>query len=261
MPVTPFQAKIAGLLAVNRNEGSYLAGGAALHFEPNSIRYSQDLNYFHASEIKVAEAYAADFELLVKEGIEVQIEMRQPGYIRVIARSGKDATKIEWAHDSAWRFMPTQYVEGRGFTLHPIDLAINKVLALAGRDEPRDYLDVMHAHSHILPVPGMIWAACGKDPGFTPHSLLELLQRKGKYRDEDFNRLRLNKKIDLQDMKTLWLEVLDRSQQVCNYLPAAEVGCLYYDQSKQGFIVPDKDRSDSVVLHYGRDGGILPRIN
>lgn len=261
MPVTPFQAKIAGLLAVNRSEESYLAGGAALHFEPNSLRYSQDLDYFHDSEIRVSEAYAADYELLVKDGIGVQIEMRQPGYIRIVARSGNDATKIEWAHDSAWRFMPTLYVADRGFTLHPIDLAINKVLALAGRDEPRDYLDVMHAHAQILPLPGMIWAACGKDHGFTPHSLLELLQRKGKYRDEDFNRLRLNKKIDLQEMKTLWLKVLDDSHRVCNDLPAAEVGCLYYDKSKQDFVVPDKDRSDRVVVHYGRDGGILPRIS
>jgi hypothetical protein len=27
--------------------------------------------------------------------------------------------------------------------LHPIDLAVNKLLALAGRDEARDFLDIL----------------------------------------------------------------------------------------------------------------------
>ncbi len=114
--------------------------------------------------------------------------MRQPGYIRVIARQAQNATKIEWAHDSAWRFMPTQFMEDRGYCLHPIDLAINKVLALAGRDEAGDFLDVLHAHHQILGLPGLVWAACRKDPDFSPGSLLELLQRKGKYQPSDFTK-------------------------------------------------------------------------
>ncbi len=73
--------------------------------------------------------------------------------------------------------MPTFFIANRGFTMHPIDLSINKVLALAGRDEARDYLDVLTAHEKILPLAGLVWAACGKDPGFSPDSLLELLRR------------------------------------------------------------------------------------
>lgn len=260
MPVTAFQEKIAKLLSVNRNPQSYLAGGAALHFEPNSIRYSQDLDYFHDTEVKVAEAFAADSKLLEQEGIAVNIEMHQPGYIRIIAKSGSDATKIEWAHDSAWRFMPTQLIEGRGYTLHPIDLAINKVLALAGRDEPRDYLDVLHAHEQILPLPALVWAACGKDPGFTPNSLFELLQRKGKYREADFKRLHLNLTIDLQQMKTDWLNMLEQSLDVINYLPADEVGCLYYNKVTSQFVLPKQSRGKDVIPHYGKDGGVLPVV-
>jgi len=269
MPVTKFQAKIARLLAVNRSADSYLAGGAALHFEPNSIRYSQDLDYFHDSEGRVAKAYEADQKLLLAEGIDVSVEMHQPGYIRVIARKGKDATKIEWAHDSAWRFMPTYLVEDRGFCLHPIDLAINKVLALAGRDEPRDFLDVLHAHRNILALPGLVWAACGKDQGFNPNSLLELLQRKGKYQAADFQRLRLNIEIDLQKMKQEWLAALEQTRFVIDYLPTSEVGCLYYSLATKTFVIPDRDRSAPgvapagapVIPHYATDGGILPKIH
>lgn len=47
------------------------------------------------------------------------------------------ATKVEWARDSAWRFMPTVRDERVGWVLHPVDLAVNKIIALAGRDEAR----------------------------------------------------------------------------------------------------------------------------
>ncbi len=260
MPLTPFQSEIAKLLSVNRTFDSYLAGGAAIHFEPNSIRYSQDLDYFHDSERRVAEAFAADQELLLAQGISVQGEMRQPGYIRVIARRGIEATKIEWAHDSAWRFLPTYFKEGIGFTLDPIDLAINKLLALAGRDEARDYLDVIHAIDNILPLAGLVWAACGKDPGFTPNSLLELLRRKGKYQPSDFKRLQLKHPIDLTALKPKWLNELSSTESTIAKLPADEVGALYFDHHKKAFVLPSSPRPTHVVVHYATDCGILPRL-
>lgn len=260
MPVTPFQSEIAKILSVNRSPSSYLAGGAALHFEPNSIRYSQDLDYFHDSEKRVLEAFEVDREVLTRHGIDIKQELNHPGYIRVIAKKGEDSTKIEWAHDSAWRFMPVKFYEGRGFCLDPVDLAINKILALAGRDEPRDFLDVMHADEKILAIPALIWAACGKDPGFSPDSLLELLQRKGKYRENDFERLRLNTKIDLFNMKERWLSAMQNSKLVFKRLSPDEVGCLYYDLKGKKFIVPSDTIDESVVPHYATEGGVLPKI-
>ncbi len=60
MPLTSFQTDLATLLAQNRTPDSYLAGGAALHFAPNSKRYSNDLDYFHDSVERVASAFADD---------------------------------------------------------------------------------------------------------------------------------------------------------------------------------------------------------
>ena len=37
-----------------------------------------------------------------------------------------------------------------GYMLHPIDLAVNKLLALVGRDEPRDFLDTLYVHHTVL---------------------------------------------------------------------------------------------------------------
>jgi predicted nucleotidyltransferase component of viral defense system len=260
VPVTTFQAKVAKLLSANKSHDSYLAGGAALHFEPNSIRYSQDLDYFHDTDQRVAESFALDREVLINNQIKVEVQMHQPGYIRALVRSDIDSTKIEWAHDSAWRFMPTYFIEDRGYVLHPVDLAVNKVLALAGRDEPRDYLDVLHAHDTILPLAGLIWAACGKDPGFTPDSLLELIQRKGKYREEDFRRLHLNFEINLVSFKNKWILMLKNARKAIDDLPYDEVGCMYYDTNNQKFILPPTKRSKAIVPHFATIGGILPRI-
>jgi len=265
MPLTKFQSEVAKLLAINRSEDSHLAGGAALHFKPDSIRYSLDLDYFHDSEARVASAFEKDRKLLISSGFQCEIEMNQPGYIRCLVRKNKNETKnetkVEWAHDSSWRFMPVQLSKEAGYILHPIDLAINKILALAGRDEPRDYLDVLYTHENILPLGAQCWAACGKDPGFSPLSLLELLKRRGKYRPEDFNYMHLQIKIDVQELKQKWLKALADAEHFVRAAPPAEVGCLYYSKSEKTFVAPSflKAKVD-IIPHYGRPGGVLPAV-
>ena len=262
MPLTPYQRELALLLSGNRTPDSYLAGGAALHLEPNSKRYSNDLDYFHDSEERVASAFAIDRALLEKEGYRLEMLLNQPGYIRTVVERDGQQTKVEWAHDSAWRFLPPVKNEITGYQLHAVDLAINKVLALAGRDEARDFLDVLEANDSILPLGALCWAAAGKDPGFTPLSLLDLLRRRGKYRQEDFARLSLNVPIDLVALKSKWLAVLAEAERFVRSRPADEIGCLYYSRSRQTFVA-DFDAAEvgtEVSVHYGRPGGVLPRV-
>jgi hypothetical protein len=258
VPLTDFQVSLVRLLSANRTFDSYLAGGAAILIEPNTTRFSRDLDYFHDSEARVAEAFAADRNLLETSGYTLDIDLNQPGYIRAIACKGGDATKVEWARDSAWRFMPTVRDERVGFVLHPADLAVNKVLALAGRDEPRDVLDTLHLHRRVLGLGALCWAACGKDPGFTPLSLLELLRRRGRIHTEDLERLDLAQPIDLHQVKRAWLDALDSVEPFVASRPADEIGCLYYSAAKRAFVDP-REASDAVP-HFGRPGGVLPRI-
>ena len=138
VPLTGFQRELLALLAKTRSPDSYLAGGAALHFSPNSTRYSDHLDFFHDSSERVASAFAEDSASLEEAGCRLELEISQPGFIRATVRRGEDATRIDWAHESAWRFMPPVRDSLGGYLLHEIDLAINKTLALAGRDEPRE---------------------------------------------------------------------------------------------------------------------------
>jgi hypothetical protein len=258
MPLTGFQRDVATLLAANRTEDSYLAGGAALHIEPNSQRFSNDLDYFHDSTERVASAFEKDRTTLLEAGFSVDIEMNQRGFIRAVVSKNGGSTKVEWAHDSAWRYMPPIKTAQVGVQLHPIDLAVNKILALAGRDEPRDFLDIMYIHDEILPLGALVWAAVGKDPGFTPLSLLEIIRRRGKYRPEDFTRLHLARPVDLVSLKTRWLAALEQCEAFISARTATEAGCLYYSREKDSFVMPAK--GEEAVPHYGRPGGVIPSI-
>ena len=263
VPLTEFQRALLADLAATPNDDRYLAGGAAMHFAPNSTRYSDDLDFFHDSEARVAAAFAADRSRLEELGYGVRIELSLPGFVRATVARGADATRVDWAHDSAWRFMPLVRDPLGGLLLHPVDLAVNKVLALAGRDEPRDFVDILFVHRRVLPLGGLCWAAPGKDPGFTPLSLLELLKRRGKYHLEDFARLQLAEPWDLVQAKETWLAALAAADSFVRSRPPEELGCLYYSHKKQAFVVPRPGvalAADGASLHFGTPGGVLPRL-
>jgi hypothetical protein len=258
VPLTDFQSSLAARLSANRTFDSYLAGGAAILIEPNTTRYSNDLDYFHDSERRVAEAFAADRALLEIGGYALRVDVSYPGYVRAVVSHGDHSTKVEWAHDSSWRFLPTVRHERFGFVLHPVDLAVNKVLALAGRDEPRDLLDTLYQHRQVLCLGALCWAACGKDPGFTPLSLLDLLRRRGRVREEDLARLALAVPIELPELKGEWLAALESVEEFVSSRPGEEIGCLYYSASRRAFV--DPRQTCDAVAHYGRPGGVLPAI-
>ena len=263
MPLSPFQRKLLATLASKPNSDRYLAGGAAMHFSPQSTRYSDDLDFFHDSEERVAAAFGQDRATLASEGYEVDVDFALPGFVRAVVTKGGDGTRVDWAHDSAWRFMPLVRDPLGGLLLHPIDLAVNKVLALAGRDEPRDFVDILFVHDTVLRLAGLAWAAVGKDPGLSPLSLLELLKRHGRYRPEDFSRLHLAEPFDVASSRKEWLAALDEAERFARERPPEESGCLYYSSDRRGFVIPDPDlglAEQRVVPHFGQPGGVLPRV-
>lgn len=134
MPLTPIQNDVLATIWENRAETSHLAGASAIQASPKSMRYSGDLDLFHDNESEVAEAFAKDRTALEAADFEISVLLSQPGFIRARIFKAGESVLIDWAHDSAWRFMPTIALEGIGHVLHPVDLAVNKVLALGGRD-------------------------------------------------------------------------------------------------------------------------------
>jgi hypothetical protein len=264
VPLTDFQGRLLAELARGQDESKgYLAGGAALHFAPNSSRYSRDLDFFHDSVERVASAFASDRARLESAGYAIVLLLSQPGFVRAMVSRGQESTRVDWAHDSAWRFMPLVRDPKGGLLLHPTDLAINKLLALVGRDEPRDFVDILFVHRGILPLGALCWAAVGKDPGFTPRSLLELLKRRGRYRPEDFARLDLVEPFDLHDAKSQWRAALDEAEQFIQRQAPEQIGCLYWSGTAKTFVMPSAEAQSSadLVPHFGTPGGVLPRVS
>jgi hypothetical protein len=101
----------------------------------------------------------------------------RPSYVQAEVRRGEDAVVVEWARDSAYRFFPLVEHADFGLALHPFDLATNKVLALVGRLEPRDFVDTLTCDRQLQPLGYLAWAASGKDPGFGPAAILERAAR------------------------------------------------------------------------------------
>ncbi len=207
----------------------------------------------------MAQAFAADRQILAGAGFSIEPTLSQPGFVRAVVTRENEGTKVEWAHDSAWRFLPPIQDAEVGYRLHPLDLAVNKVLALAGRDEPRDFLDAIYVHREHLSLGALCWAAVGKDPGFSPELLVEMLARKGRYQPEDFEPLRVTKKPNLAELKRIWIEAIAAARQLIQMLPPEDAGCLYFEAATGKFVTPAGDLS-GLVRHRGVRGGVLPTI-
>ncbi len=185
----------------NRSPDSYLAGATVIHRQADTPRFSQDLDFFHDLADSIAQCAEQDAATLRQAGYEVEWLLRTPTFHRAVVTAGQQQLKIEWAQDSAFRFFPVQKDERFGYCLHDADAAINKVLALAGRAEIRDFVDVLHLHDTTLSLGAMAWAACGKDPGFTPEFLLDHAARHVAYTQADLDRLSLREPLELKTLK------------------------------------------------------------
>lgn len=262
MPISDVQAEVLRLIAVNRSPESYLAGATVIHRAADAPRFSQNLDFFHDVADSIAQSAGQDAATLQQADYEVLWLLRTTTFHRAVVTAGKQQLKIEWAQDSAFRFFPVQKDERFGYRLHDADAAVNKVLALAGRDEIRDFVDVLHLHKTYLSLGALAWAACGKDPGFTPEFLLSHAGRHTAYTQTDLDRLSLRLPLDLRSLKKSWFEALNEARILIPALPPDEIGCLYLGRN-QIPATPDTvaDTFRTLTRHKGRIRGAWPVVS
>lgn len=262
MPLTEFQKRVARLLAKNRNPESHLAGGAVIQRGPDGLRFSDDLDIFHDVAAIVAASADADAKVLQEAGFSVVWLHRGEGFIKALVSQDSDQLRLDWTNDSAFRFFPAQPDEDFGYCLHLADLATNKVLALAGRSEIRDFLDILYLDRTYLSLGAIMWAACGKDEGYTPALLLDQTNRHARYQEDDLKGERLTRPVDLQELKKHWLIAREHAERLFTRLPAVELGCLYLDPNHRP-VTPDPDHPDFLQLtrHRGSIRGAWPQIS
>ena len=261
MPLDDLQKAVFAALRARRHPDSHVGGAAALNRDDASPRYSDDIDLFHDVVALVAANAGADATVLAASGFRLSWQVRNPGFQRAqVERDGR-SLRIEWVYDSAFRFFPGQPDPILGFRLHDADLAVNKVLAGAGRLAIRDFIDLGHLHDNYLHLGALAWAARGKDAGMSPLLVLNELSRHAHYRQEDLIEVRLREPVSLPELKIRWLEMLRAARRLVETLPAAEVGCLYLDSLGRP-VTPDPENETfgGLERHFGTLRGSWPRV-
>jgi len=267
MSLTDYQRRICRLLAANRIRigESYVAGGAALNEILRSPRQSHDLDLFHDTDEALAASWDSDRRLLLEEGYAVEVLRERPTFIEARVGRGEDRTVVQWARDSAYRFFPLLEHPDFGLTLHPFDHATNKVLALAGRLEPRDWVDAIRSAEEIQPLGLLIWAASGKDPGLSPPMILSEARR-ARYSAVEIGELAfLGKPPDAAALSRRWAAMVSEARTAVDILPAERVGTCILDRGGNLFRAdPGALRSalegGGISFHEGSIGGAFPRF-
>ena len=152
-----------------------------------------------------------------------------------------------------------------GLTLHPLDLATNKALALVGRLEPLDWVDMPECHSRLQPLGFLLWAACGKDPGYTPDFLITLATRQ-RYAQAELDLLAFDGPApDAAALSLRWKCAISEARELIAALPPEKVGCCVLAPSGTPFLGSmDELRTalaqNSLLFHPGQIGGVWPSI-
>ena len=242
-----------------------MAGGAALNELIAGQRISRDIDLFHDTDEAVAASWDADRRLLEHHGFQVHVVRERSSYVEAEVRAGGESVLVEWARDSAYRFFPLVRHDELGLSLHPFDLATNKVLALVGRLEVRDWIDVIHCAEHLQPLGYLAWAASGKDPGFGPAAILEQAARSHYSVDEVAALSFAGTPPEAADLSRRWRTLLDAARDSVRVLPVEEIGTCVLTRRGELFRGDAEHATRALthgdlLFHAGRVKGAFPRI-
>lgn len=266
MPVTNFQREVLGVLAGLRSPTSHFAGSLPLHISVESSRFSHDFNIFHDAERELALASVADVAALERNGYTVEKGDWTSSFRRIRIWRDQEKLDVDYAFDSAMRFFPAQPDTELGWKLHAFDLATNKSLALAARAETRDLVDIVE-WSRRFSLAAIVWAACGKDPGYNPIMLLGWMRRFAKIRPEQLREIAA-RHIDPVELKSEWLEMAVVADETLTALadaqPDVPIGVIF--TRDDGLPVwpddPTKPLAEQgLQIHHPTLGGCWPRVS
>jgi hypothetical protein len=267
MALTSLQRHVCLLLADQRKRSgeSYVAGGVALNEVVAGARRSRDIDLFHDTQAALVATWASDRRTLEATGLRVETVRELPGFVEARVSDVTETVLVQWAQDSAFRFFPLVEHEMFGLTLHPLDLATNKLLAIVGRREARDWVDVVKCHDEIQPLGYLAWAAAGKDPGFSPLRIVEECARV-RYVQSEIDGLDFDGPVPRAgDLSARWHAAIADAREVVRALPADEAGKCVLD--REGRLekappgsLPGELSGGRVVFHEGRIRGAFPEL-
>jgi hypothetical protein len=181
--LSPLQEQVAAIIAgLEEAEGFALAGGAALIARGEIDRRTRDLDFFGLTSDAVDRLVPAAERALRTAGLDVERIQVDAGFARLIVAGADDRTELDLAADA--RLFPAEPGEPAP-TLRGEELGVDKVLALFGRAEARDFVDLM-AVEPGYGLDRLCQLAAQKDRGFTLTVFADMLGRFSRLRREEF---------------------------------------------------------------------------
>ena len=204
--LTPLQEQVASIVAgLAEAEGFALAGGAALIARGEIHRETRDLDFFGLTPDDVDRLVPAVDRALREAGLLVRHVQVSPGFARLIVERGDDSTELDLGADA--RLFPAE-PRRPAPTLSGEELAVDKVLAVFGRAEARDFVDLAAIEARYG-LDRLFALAAEKDNGFTPEMFAEMAGRFSRLRPEEFG-------LDRQQYDQLERKVLEWQERARN---------------------------------------------
>lgn len=229
-------------------------------------RISRDVDLFHDSDVALTETFRDDRITLERAGISVEVRREVKAFVEASVTKGGARLLIQWMRDSAYRFFPLIEDELLGLTMHPLDLATNKILALVGRLEPRDWIDAVSCHSQLQRLGYLVWAACGKDEGYGPGMMLEGASRQ-RYNQTELNLLEFDgERPSAAELGRAFKEAIVEAREILEQIPDEHMGCCLLNPDGSPYCgSPERLAEDLAVggvirFHKGSIGGVWPAI-
>lgn len=205
--LTDFQIELATLFFIlPESAGFLLAGGGALIAQGIVARPTEDLDFFTSRHLgDVAGASDALAEAAAARGWTVELVRSGPDFRRW-AITGPERVLIDLAVDSPATGAPTITIAGP--SLGPAELVVRKTLALFGRAEPRDFVDVF-ALNQQFDRDEILRKAAESDPGFDLTVFAQTLRSHRRLDDGDFPDIGIAIS-QIRSYFNSWADALDR---------------------------------------------------
>jgi hypothetical protein len=173
--LTPLQEEVAAVIAALEEAKEFaLAGGAALIMREQIERVTRDLDFFGLSAAAVDRLVPSVEQALRRAGFDVETVISGTGFARLVVQGFGEQTEVDLAADA--RLFPAELGRAGIPLLTSEELAVDKVLAVFGRAEARDFIDLMAMESQF-DLGRLFTLAAEKDRGFDPRVFADMVGR------------------------------------------------------------------------------------
>ncbi len=183
----------------------FLTGGTALAQYYLQHRYSDDLDLFTIDDEAFGLARSEIYRLAAGLSVSVESILSTPTFQRFeLGRAGDAPVRLDLVRDVDFQFGQRQRF-GAVLVDSEENIGANKVSAIFGRTESKDFVDLYFLLQRGQPLPTLIADAKEKDSGITEFWLAGMLRQV-----EMLNRLPIMlKPLDIATLKSFYLDLAD----------------------------------------------------